>query len=222
VSLCNTLCKTDSESFILLIGHNWSKVSEYVGTRTMSQVKNYFYDNKKQTLKKKEKGVKPSKEEGTNKKTIKAKRGAKSNKVNDDQDLSSTNQSTKNATGNVQPNAVNSNTTTDVGMFMSVNQNEAEEQYRQLLEQQNQHYMQQQMLHQHKQQHEMLQERLLHQQMQRIHDVHRLQEVQIMEEELLRHQQQQWLAQFQQQQGNDWIDRKYYPLSTKLFNSRIL
>ena len=187
----------------------------------MSQVKNYFYDNKKQLLKIKEKsGI--SVKEGPEMETAQEVVTDMDNRLANTPDDTSTNPSIQEGYQLNPPEA-----SPDVGLCMPVNQDEtitsAEEHYRQqlLLEQQNQHYMQQQQI-QLQQHHGMIQERLLHEQMQRMHDAQRMQEAQRMEdarqrhhEEILRHQQQQqWLAQFQQQhsqhhQGNEWADRKW-------------
>jgi hypothetical protein len=201
-------------------GHNWGKVSEYVGTRTMSQVKNYFYDNKKQILKRKEKGenAKPSEVTGGTNKVSKS-----------DKRLSPPpGDTTANTSVPEDAKVANPEVNNAVGMCMPINQGEkiasAEEQFRQqlLLEQQSQQYMQQQLKQQQQQQqhHEMM----LQQHMQRMHDAQRLQEAQRMEEArqemIRRQQQQQWLAQLQQQQQqqqqqqnqhhqrNEWVDRK--------------
>jgi hypothetical protein len=227
----------------------------------MSQVKNYFYDNKKQASKKKDKTEKAIKSYrivettqeigiGINKKNSKENELQKtengSGTVPDD---TLSQQISQQDTRNSPPqNAAETNPQhEDVGICLPVNQREdntsAEKQYCQqfLLDQQNQHFIQQNMnlqmqqQHQHEimqqqQQHEIMHERLLHHQMQRMHDAQRLQEAQRMEdarqwhqeeimrqqqEEMIRQQQQQqqqWLAQFQQQNhlhnGNEWVDRK--------------
>ena len=215
-------------------GHDWAKVSKYVGTRTVTQVKNYFYDNKKQLSKRQEKSEN-SVEEGPKKETAKDVVTNVDNGPANTPDDTRTNPSIQEGNQRNLPEA-----SPGVGLCMPVNQDEtvtsAEEHYRQqlLIEQQNQHYMQQQQM-QLQQHHEMIQERLLQEQMQRMHDAQRMQEAQRMEdvrqrhhEEILRHQQQQqWLAQFQQQQqqqqqqqsqhhqGNDWADRECYKVFSR-------
>ena len=196
----------------------------------MSQVKNFFYDNKKQVLRKKEKGEKSGKsattEEISKKKFTKEKNATLAEKQQKQAlDLdTNTNQSVQDSLEiSSQPDSVQ--TDYGIGLCMPVNQEgkvmSAEEQYhRQILhEQQNQQYIQQQLQQQHHLQQQQ-QQHFLHQQMQRMHDAQRLQEAQRMEDARQRHQEemmrQQWLAQLQQQQhhqqqqqGNDWADRKY-------------
>jgi hypothetical protein len=214
------------------IGHNWAKVSEHVGTRTTTQVKNFFYDNKKQTSKKKEKASKLA--EGS----LKAKATTERKDVDQDKSSVEDNNRTNPSVQEVIELIITSNPeakmNAEVGMCMPVNQSEnitsAEAQYQQLLlEQQNRRFIQQQHQMQLQQQHDLMQERmqerLIHEQMQRMHEAQRLQEAQRMEDarqaaaqqEMMRHQQQQqWLAQYQQHQqnqqqvqGQDWVDRKY-------------
>ncbi|KAL3782577.1 hypothetical protein HJC23_005280 [Cyclotella cryptica] len=239
-------------------GHNWGQVSEYVGTRSMSQVKNYFYDNKKQASKKKDKAEKSIKSgsiaETTQETVIDTKK--KNAKENDSSkidngtssmpsDTSSQQKSEEDTRKSPRQNAAETDAhQSDVGICLPVSQKDdntsAEEQYCQqlLLEQQNQHFIQQKMNlqmqqhHQHEllqqQQHqEMIQERLLHHQMQMMHDAQRLQEAQRIEdarqwhqeeiirqqqEEMIRQQQHQQWAQFQQQihrhNGNEWVDQQ--------------
>jgi len=47
-------------------GQNWAQISDYVGTRTATQIKNYFYDNRKQLARRKEKLEKLGKVEKKN------------------------------------------------------------------------------------------------------------------------------------------------------------
>eukprot|EP00970_Alexandrium_tamarense_P000293 scaffold32_cov190-Alexandrium_tamarense.AAC.11 len=194
-------------------GHNWARVAEAVGTRTVTQIKNYFYDTRKK--KEKSEAAMADSNDANPAKKKKAKKGGEKKGVAGESQASQSTTTDADQAGFCMPIDWRGNGENEEEKHMMMQQSL-------MMQQQNEARF----LHEKMLQEEQLQRLLQHQQLERIKEAQMLHEAQQIEDaRQMRHQEEQILLQQQMQQqfiyqqmqnqrsqqgGHDWDHRKLF------------